>query len=72
MQKWEKKGLSGIAEFLSRIDYIHELPNHTKNDIRNLFKVYGVNNPKLEKHIWDNAKSLGDAVRMLINYLKGR
>ncbi|WP_462251180.1 AAA family ATPase [Ekhidna sp.] len=72
IQKWETKGLSGISEFLSRIDYIHELPKHTRNDIRNLFKIYEVRNSKLENDIWLKAKSLGDAARLLKNYLKGR
>ena len=72
MKKWEAKGIGGIAEFLSRIEYVNKLPKHTKNDIKNLFKIYEVYNPSLEKFIWEHAESLGDAARMLHNYLKGR
>lgn len=72
MKKWEARGLAGIAEFLSRIEYVHMLPKHTKNDITNLLKIYEVYNPALEKSIWEDADSLGDAARMLHNHIKGR
>lgn len=72
MKKWEARGLSGIAEFLSRIEYVHMLPKHTKNDITNLLNIYEVYNPALEETLWEDADSLGDAARMLHNHIKGR
>lgn len=72
MELWKVKKQSGMAEFLSRIDYVHKLPKHSDDDIKQLLKVYEIKKNKLLKFITKEAESLGDAVRMVKNDLRGR
>ncbi|MDW3209514.1 MAG: ATP-binding protein [Reichenbachiella sp.] len=69
---WSNKGVPGISEVLTRINYTHEFLSPSFDDIQKLCVSYNISRKKVWHWIYRNSDNMRTAINYIIAYLNGR